>query len=543
MLNDVDPVTEGQRTPTGEPARAQQEQNILDVAKGGGIVFVGTVATRSLSYIYSLALIWSMGADSFGQFTLALAIVMFIGLVSTIGLPQGILRFGTIEALQDGKAGAHNVTRSALRITIPISLLLMVAVFLTANSLSTLIFHKEELTPIIQLLAVSIPFMSLQSTLLAGTRALKVMRYSTVVWIVQPLIALLLAILFIYRGGGVESAALAYVISFIFGAGLALFFYLRLIPRQDRRASHYSIRNLLKFSIPLSLTEWMHFANERIEIFFLGLLPGTLDISIYKIAWSLAGLETMLRLSLEQILAPFSSDLTHRREIKELDGLYKATAKWGFTGALMIFLVYVLFSKEILQCFDPELVVGSSILIALSFAQLFNEFTGPCNTVLIMSGRSDLSLVNTIFIFVFGVSMSWLFIPRYGLVGAAVVGALGVILVNIMRVVEVWLILRIHPWKLSFLKPVAAGVSAAAIIRLAQSQGWLETLLADLIAILFFCVVYLALIYLFKLDPEDLVVMAALKRKMQSMRKEKPGRLSTQVEPESVQANPSQDIS
>lgn len=541
MQHEPDPVPEKQPSPVEIDLKDQQDRSILDIARGGGVVFIGTVGTRALSYIYSLALIWGLGAGSFGQFTLALAVVMFIGLVSTFGMPQGILRFGAIQALEEGKAGVHRVTISALRLTVPISLALTAAVILLAGELSTLIFHKPELADIIRLLALAIPFMSLQSTLLAGTRALKIMKYSAIVWVAQPLTALLLAILFILGGGGAESAALAYGISYLFGAGLALFYYLRLFPPEERRGGYFSLRKMLKFSIPLSLTEWMHFTNERIEIFFLGMLPGTVDISIYKIAWSLAGLETMLRLSLEQILAPFSSDLTHRREIAQLEGLYKATAKWGFLGALMIFLVYALFSREILQFFDPALAVGSSILIALAFAQLFNEFTGPCNTILIMSGRSGLTLFNTIFIFIYNVAAGWLLIPRYGLTGAAIVGASAVILINIMRVVEVWLTLKIHPWKLSFLKPIAAGLAAAGIILLARQLGWLQTLLADLIAILVFCAAFLALVFLLKLDAEDQVVVEAMKRKLLALRSRKSGRLAP-VEADAVPIHTPQDI-
>jgi len=523
MDNPVDPMQKAQSPIAPLESQSRQDRNILDVARGGGVVFIGTVATRGLSYIYSLVLIWAMGPDSFGTFTLALAVVTFIGLVSTIGLPQGILRFGAIEASQDGENGLHRTTVSALRISVPTSLVFAGLVFWIAPSLATGVFQKTELIPVIRLLSLSIPFMSLQSTLLAATRALKIMKYTTIVGVVQPLLALFLAIPFISLGGGVESAVLAYVLSYIVGAGMSVVYYLRLIPRENRDSGPFSLGRMMRFSVPLSLTEWMHFANERTEIFFLGLLPRAVDISIYKIAWSLAGLETMLRLSLEYILAPFSSDLSHRRELTQLGRLYKATTKWGFALALMITLIYVLYAGTILRFFDPELAAGTGVLIALSFAQLFNEFTGPCNTILIMSGRSDLSLVNTIVIFVVGVSLDWLLIPRYGLTGAAIAGSVGVVVVNVMRVLEVWFTLKIHPFKLNFLKPITAGLIGAGVVLLARQLGWVGNLFMDAIAILFFCAIYLALIFLFKLDPDDLVVIHALRQKLITMKCSKRG--------------------
>jgi len=208
-------------------------------------------------------------------------------------------------------------------------------------------------------MAISVPFVGLQSTFLAATRSMREMKYTSIVGVVQPLVALVLAFAFHLAGISLLGAVIAYVISFVIGTVLGLIFYLRMIPVEDRIAQPYPVGPMLQFSVPLSMNEWMHYANERTEIFFLGLLPGSVGISIYKIAWSLAGLETLLRLSLEQILAPYSSDLSHRKEISRLSILYKTTAKWGFTVALMVFLVYVVFGREVMGFFDQTLVSGA----------------------------------------------------------------------------------------------------------------------------------------------------------------------------------------
>ncbi|MEM5774892.1 MAG: oligosaccharide flippase family protein, partial [Anaerolineaceae bacterium] len=374
--------TQVQQPSDNSPLDAPAKSDIVMVARGGGTAFISTAATRALSYIYSLALIKVLGAEDFGQFSLAMASVLFFGTLASIGLPQGIVRFGIIRDPSNPRAGAHQTTLTAVRLAVPVSMLLTCVVVFLANWIAQDLFHKPDLYAMIRIFAISIPFMAMQAILLAATRALKVIRYSAIVWIIQPLLALVVGLILVMRGYGVNAAALAYVFSYVCGAALALFFYLRVIPRADRRGKAFPPKQMLKFSIPLSLTEWMHFANERTEIYFLGLLPSAVNISIYKIAWSLAGLETMLRLSLEQMLAPFSSDLSHRKETKQLERLYKAVTKWGFTIAVMLFAIYVLFGKEIMFIFDPALAAGAWVLIVLALAQLINEFTGPCNTLL-----------------------------------------------------------------------------------------------------------------------------------------------------------------
>ncbi len=500
--------------PDGALSEIPAKSDIVVVAQGGGTAFISTAATRILSYVYSLALIKVLGAEDFGQFSLALASVLFFGTLASIGLPQGIVRFGVIHNPSNPKAGVHQTTLTAIRMALPVSVLFTLVVFLSAHLIAQDLFHKPDLYGMIRIFAISIPFMSMQAIFLASTRALKVIRYSAIVWIIQPLLALLLGLFLVMRGYGANAAALAYVISFVCGAFLALLFYLRVIPPTDRSGRAFPAGQMLNFSIPLSLTEWMHFANERTEIYFLGLLSSAVNISIYKIAWSLAGLETMLRLSLEQILAPFSSDLSHRKETKQLERLYKAVTKWGFTIAVMLFVIYVLFGKELMYIFDPALAAGTWVLIALALAQLINEFTGPCNTLLIMSGRSDLTLMNTIILLVSSVALDWLLIPRYGLLGAAIAGAICVIFINILRVVEVWWTLKIHPWKWSLWKPALSGILAGGIVWTLRQAGLSGSLVVELLMIFVFCGAYFFINVLLKLDPDDLTVLSYFRRKL-----------------------------
>jgi len=492
----------------------QQRKDLLSVVKGGGVSFIGTVAIRGLSYVYNAALIWGLGGDNFGLFTLGLVIIFFTSILTELGMDQGIIRFGAIYAENQSQVSIHKTTIVALRISLSIGLLFFILFLALANPISIAIFHKPQLAPLIRTFGVIIPILAAENLMIASTKALKIMKYSVYVSTLHQFSALIFVIPLLILRMEVQVVAISLVASYVLALCFAIYFYLKIIPRNFKDARPISTRELIKFSIPLSLTRWIQYANDRTEILFLGLLPNVINVGIYKIAWSLAGLETMLRLSLEQILAPFSSDLSYRKKVKQLENLYKTTAKWGFSAALLICLIYTLFAKPIMNIFDPAYVAGASVLIALSFAQLFNESTGACGTILIMSGRSDLSLLNTIVLLGSSIGLDWLLIPRYGLSGAAIAGAATIILVNLLRVIEVWLTLKMHPIKWSFIKPILAGLFGSALILLLRSIANPATILANLIHVLLFIVAYITFIVVMKLDAEDLVVLRALTRRI-----------------------------
>ncbi len=512
------PVDVEERHGTPTVASNSGQGDIITVAKGGGIAFAGSISERVVNYAYSTALIWGVGPESFGLFTLAMALCSFIGVVSNLGLAYGVIRFGTVRASERGKAGVHQATMSALKVTVPVAFLTTTLVLLGAGLIANVVFKKPELAPLIRALGLSIPFLAIQTTLLAGTRALKVVKYSAIVWVVQPLAALLLAIPGLLRHWNVNAVAMVFVFSYMLGASLAVFFYLRLIPRDCRTMAEFPLAKMVRFSLPLSVTQWIQYVNDRTEVFFLGLLPGAVSVGIYNIAWRVAGLETMFHLSMDQIVGPVTSELSHRRDMARLGELYKTTTKWAFTGAFLLFLVFTFACINLMKFFDPSFVVGAGVLVVLAFAQLVNAGTGLCNTILIMSGHSDLTLFNTITLFVVSIASDWILIPRYGLPGAAAAGAASVILVNLLRVTEVWWKLKIQPFKRSFIKPVLAGLLGLLIVSALRQFVFAGGLAVDMAYSLLLGLIYIGVIYVLKLDSEDLYVLKAVAQKLRLAR-------------------------
>jgi O-antigen/teichoic acid export membrane protein len=131
-----------------------------------------------------------------------------------------------------------------------------------------------------------------------------------------------------------------------------------------------------------------------------------------------------------------------------------------------------------------------------------------------MSGRSGLSLMNTLLLFGTSIVLDWLLIPKYGLAGATIAGLSTIIFVNVLRVVEVWVTLKIHPFRRDLLKPITAGLATLGAVHFLRMAVPVHSLLLDLGWMALFVASYSLIIVALKLDQDDRLILRAVQKKL-----------------------------
>jgi O-antigen/teichoic acid export membrane protein len=214
-------------------------------------------------------------------------------------------------------------------------------------------------------------------------------------------------------------------------------------------------------------------------------------------------------------LAPMVSDIHGADQRDHLARLYKAASRWMFAIGVPAFLVQVLFGRWLLSLFGEEFIAAYPALVILAIGQLVNYSSGVTVDIIRMIGRSGLMLANTVFDVASYVLLNLLLVPRYGLEGAALAGALQLGSSNVVRAVEVWVITRMHPYSLAFAKPLLAGVGAGVAVLATRS---LLAPLGELGGLLVLAVTYLGLLAALRLDPDDRAVARQLLGRLRARR-------------------------
>jgi O-antigen/teichoic acid export membrane protein len=440
---------------------------MITIARGAGIAFTGIIIGSGLRYLFQVIVARNLRTEVFGLFFLGFAIFKVSAMITELGLPTGILRFiAVFDGEQDQRRVKGTIYFSVFAVLIA-GIAVGVILFAFSGILSARLFHKPELTPILKFFAFVIPFTSVTTILTFSAQAFKIIKYKVYVReIFEPALRTVAVVLLFFMGFGLEGVMSSYIFVGVIAMVLALAFLKKVFPGLMDRSirSIYEMKTIFAFSWPLMFAYLIGFLLLWTDTIVVGLLRNSQEIGIYGAAQRTGLLASVVISSFTALFAPTIADLFNKKKISDLDRLFKGVSKWVFAINLPLCLWLILFSKFILNLFGPEFSTGSLALVILVLGWLVHSSMGLLGIVLTMSGRSKLHLINTASLLCINILLNFYLIPKWGIAGAALATATSLTLVDLVSFIEVHFILKLTPFKLDFLKPLAAGAFACAFI-------------------------------------------------------------------------------
>jgi len=494
--------------------------DLLKITKGAGINFGGTLSGKALLFFYTIFIAKVLGAKALGVYFLGITIIGLLTILCSLGLDTGVVRFVAIYSGRNDLSRMKGTVLLSSAISILSSVFVACIIFLFSDVISIYIFHKPELGNVIKLLSLSIPFISLKKVFLASTQGLKFMQYTAYTENVFDIsLRFLFTLLFLYglklRLRGV---VLAYVASCMFSAGLAFYYAKKLVPLLDKKiAAVFEIRNLLRFAIPMVSSRLIFNLMRNVDVLMLGLFVSAPGVGIYSVIVRITTLALAISGAFLPIFNPFIADLHYKKEFEKLSDLLKTITRWIIMINFPIFLCLIFFPMFFLNIFGKEFIEGSTCLSILAIALLFDSTAALPNCIIFMSGRSDIMLKNSITILITNIILNYLLIPRYGISGAALATSISLVLLAIIRIIEVYYLVKIQPFRIDIWKPLTSGLISLIVI-LVLHRNFLIKGNAMMIALFsIFFLLYFSLLYFFKLSKEDFYIKRALNNKLTSL--------------------------
>lgn len=514
----------------GEAVPSMQSE-VSGAAGAAAMVGAGNIGATALKYISNLIIQRGFGAGLFGLYSISMSVVTLVASVLNLGLDDAMVRYTSIYRGKRQIGSLLGLTIFCTLIVGVMGLIGAVLLLFAAPAIAAL-KHSPEVLPLLRLMTPLIPFLCLQAIWSGGLQGFKAFKWRVLSQRIIPAIILILLLVMVFTlfSNGHKTrllygAAIATLISTIVGVVLELYFLFRMVSRATKKTEPeaYELREWLGFATPNVLTAIVDTVLESVDTLLLASFAiSNVAIGQYSAALKISTFISIPLLSLNAMFSPTIAELHSKGELQKLTAMFKTVTKWSITLSLPIFLIATLFSAPLLSISGPSFVPAWPLLIALSVGSLCNISTGSVGNMLLMTGHQKLSFLNSLAAVVVNLVLGIILTPLYGAMGTAISTGLAYAVVNVMRLLQVYVLLKIQPYGRDVFKPFAAGVLSAAVtggvlylssyFHFAVHIGHSDVS-AQLVLIPLFVALYAWVLSLFGLEPDDQIVVDKFRKR------------------------------
>lgn len=423
------------------------------ITKLSSITFVGRLIGRGLSYGLTVLIARGLGAEALGEFAVAFVVLRMLGYLATLGLDVTAQRY-----IPTYRTGGELEKVAGIAVLSVLSPLVAGSILFGISYFGFQFFgYLSEFgdNSALMLILFGIPLYGVYYTVEAATRGYKETKYSVYIRdFARAGSALVLAAVSIYLFNSIEAVALSYVGSLLIAAVVGVVMLHRLGAFERVGDLEVDLSNIYLYSLPVAAAELSHLFLVWTDVLMLTFFVSSAEIGYYQAAYETSILITFALASVNSIFPSIASELYHSGEHETLDRLYTVITKWVTLLTLFAILFFVVFSDEILLLFGSNFTAARDALLLLAIGQAFINCVGPVGYLLVMSDYERLQMWNSIFVSLLNIVLNFVLIRQFGIVGAAFATAFSLGLVNVIRLVEVRLLLDIWPYSRSYFRAI-----------------------------------------------------------------------------------------
>jgi O-antigen/teichoic acid export membrane protein len=482
------------------------------MARGSSLNLVGAVCNQSSLLLIMAVLALRLDKADVGRYAECWALLTLLGLLSLAGFRAALTRFVAMHLADDDAGRLRGTVRLGLSLTVVGSVLAGGVLALAAEDIADL-FHDPSLRPALLLVALALPASTMEDAALAATQGWRSQRaYTLIGAIFDPVSRLLLTGVTVALGAGLIGALWSLVAAAWTGAALSLVALGRRMRTVPRATPTYAVREIFGFSMVSWGSALATTGLIWADTLLLGYLATQEDVGVYTVATRLVTLAVFVMAPINNSFIPHMAHLYHVGDRAGAERAFGAANRWIVRLSMPAFVMLLIFPADLLGFFGKGFATAATVTVILAAGQMVNAAVGPCGSVLNMSGHVRLSLVDNVAVLVGNVALNLWLIPQHGIVGAAVAWSLSLTLVNLVKVVQVRLVVGLRSLETGWGQTLAAGMAAAltGLVVAHYTHGWLAAVIAGGGCVL---AVYAGVLLVLGLGTDDAALLRSVARR------------------------------
>ena len=497
-------------------------QSLQKIAKGTGIVFVGTIIGMLLGFVGRVIIVRYTTQTEYGIYALALVLMSIFAMISTLGLGGGVTRQIAYFRGKKDSEKVSGIVKSSIQIAFVASILFSFFLFFLSDIISVKVFHSPELSTPLKIFAIAIPFSVLivifTSIFRGFDRVEPNVYFQNILRNVLLLPLLGIVILF---GLSFLGLLYAYLASIVLTCIAFAVYAAKKLPssvKGEKNTNAGSLRKeLLLFSLPLLVVSILNMIMHWTDTLMLGYFKTPDIVGLYNVALPIVNLIPVVLTSMLFLYVPIASQLYSQNLMGELRRNYAILTKWMFALTLPLFLIIFLFPETVLNIlFGSRYIQAGTALQILALGMFVNTFLGPNGATLIVAGKTRFLMWTGLIGAIMNIALNIFLIPLFGIVGAAIASASSLAVINSLNSTWLYLLFRIHPFTKNYIKPILTSVLLVFIIftfvksMFDEIPFWLLLMLL----IIFLGVYGLSILFTKSFDKDDIMMLLTIEERL-----------------------------
>ena len=398
------------------------------------------ISASGLGFILNILLARFLGVGGFGIYTYALAWRDLLIIPSLLGLDTLMVKEVAIYRTKS----EWGLLKGILRWSNLMVLLSSTVIAIGAIALIWSLDWQEKRSTIWAFsLAMSLlPISALRNVRLAAMKGLKLVFLGLLPeMIFVPILVMGISGTWYYFQDNTLTAEMvlaARLIATILTLGVGIYLLQKYLPPEIKKAQcQYQTKAWLKRLLPFMLLGGMYVITSRSDTLMLGTILGAEASGLYNPVIRGVQLLAFVLTAVNNVLSPNVAGLYAEHKIEKMQQVVTQSSRIMLLVALPMAGILIFGGNWYLALFGQEFIPARSALTILCIGQLFSITSGSVGMILTMTGNEKTNLRASTINVVSNIILNWLWIPLWGISGAAAATAVSTVAVNIFKVISV----------------------------------------------------------------------------------------------------------
>ena len=269
--------------------------------------------------------------------------------------------------------------------------------------------------------------------------------------------------------------------------------------------SSLDVKQIVKFGLYIVMGGATGVLVSKIDMMMIGKYLNLENVAYYALAFFVGSVIRTVGISIINIADPLIAQAWKNNEIEKIKTLYyKSSINQLIIGGF-VFLGIWLNIDDIFYFLPDKFAVGKYVVLFIGFANLVQLLAGVNANIIVNSKYYKFDLYSNFILLGLTIITNMVFIPKFGINGAAFATALSIFFVNFIKVFFIYLKINIHPFGIKTVYGITIVVLTYIVVELLPSSG---LQIFDIsMRLLLMCLVFIPLVLRLKIS-EDINELA-----------------------------------